>query len=289
MKTLLQLHYRRVMIGALFYGLAAFLMFSGPPNDASLLINLVTTLVFMMIIAVLGFVGVAAFPSFRIVMELGGLVFFASAVFQHSGLAHNADHLPEWLASCAFFIMFAIMHQVVYGTWWQKSGLGLSVRLHSRFDTKLTPAETWAQLVPNEHDPGAYYSKTLRAYHPVPEIPGRYIQKLGLGGSAVLELQIDVTERIPNKRYAYRFHTETSDRNRMFNRGSCVISLTDLGTQGTRVDIREINEKLAVGEALLMWFDNLGAQVSASARAVLNGTRDLTLLGKLRREVHALS
>lgn len=289
MLTLIRLHHRRVLIGTLFYGLAGFVMFHGAGSGNPLHLDLLITAVFMFIICVLGFVGVALFPGFRMVMEVGALLFFVSAVLQNTPLLAWQQGLPAWTSSCLFFLLFAVLHHLMYGNWWQKSGLGLEVRLQSRFKTRQKPAEVWARLIPNPSDLDAYYTRTLRAFDPKPGAPGQFVQKIGLGGSAVLELQIEVAECTPFRRFTYRFHTDTSDRNRAFNRGTCDIQLTDLGAEGTLVEMLEVNEKLAVGEALLMWFDNLGAQVSASARAVLDGSRDLTLIGKMRRDVQALS
>ncbi len=289
MMTLIRLHYRRVLVGTLFFGLAGFLQFNAVDDGATLAIDLLITSLFMLIIGLLGFIGVSLFPSFRVVMEIGALVFFAMAVLQRSSFSRVTDGLPDWILSCSVFFFFALLHHIIYGQWWQKSGLGFAVRLNSKFKTRQRPEEVWARLVPNPNDLGAYYTKTLRAFDPKPGEPGHFVQKIGLGGSAVLELQIEVKECSPFRRFHYDFHADTSDRNRTFNRGTCDIQLTDLGADGTLVEISEINEKLAVGEALLMWFDNLGAQVSASARAVLDGSRDWTLIGKMRRDVQALS
>ncbi|WP_299502256.1 hypothetical protein [uncultured Roseobacter sp.] len=289
MITLLRLHHRRILVGTLFFGLAGFLQFHAVDDGVPLAFDFLITAIFIAIIAVLGFVGVALFPSFRVVMELGGIVFFITSVWQNTALSTLSRGVPEWLSTFSFFVLFAVLHHVLYGSWWQKSGLGVAARLRSRFKTRSTPAQVWARLVPDPNNLEAYYSGTLRGFDPVPDAPEQYIQKIGLGGSAVLELHVEVTEFALHRRYAYKFHARTSARNRDFNKGTCEITLTDLGGDGTLVEIYEINEKLAVGEALLMWFDHLGAQVSASARAVLEGSRDLTLLGKLRREVRALS
>ncbi|WP_298920314.1 hypothetical protein [uncultured Roseobacter sp.] len=250
--------------------------------------NVIISLVFAVIVAVLGFVGIAVFPSFRVVMELGGVVFLFSAIMQNIWLVTTMPALPDWMITVGYLVSFALLHQGIYGTWWQKVGLGVSVRLHSRFSTRLSPSKTWSRLVPDEHNLEAYYTQTLRGFDPVAGIENRYIQKIGLGQGAVLEVQMDITECTPNKRFAYRFQAVTNQRNEKFNRGTCVISLAETPDGGTCVEILEINEKLAVGQAVLMWIDNLGAQVGASAVAVLDGGRDFTLLGKLRRDVQAL-
>ncbi|MEM9636577.1 MAG: hypothetical protein AAGA94_02955, partial [Pseudomonadota bacterium] len=106
------------------------------------------TCLFMAIVGLLGFIGVSLFPSFRVVMEIGALAFFMMAVVERSALARLADSLPEWLLSCAVFILFAFLHHVLYGRWWQKSGLGLAVHLKSQFKTRQRPEEVWARLVP---------------------------------------------------------------------------------------------------------------------------------------------
>lgn len=61
--------------------------------------------------------------------------------------------------------------------------------------------------------------------------------------------------------------------------------LEPLGEKGTRVEVIERVRSTPPADALLFFFDDLGEQVAILMKRRLEGRRDPTLLGRLRRQV----
>lgn len=287
MLTSIYLQRRRIFFGMFFFFLAGLLDFGrlGMWDFPVYVIGM--SVIFAMICGALAAVLIPFFPTYRQVFEIVGVSFFGLRLAQVLGAGDMLNYAYGHGNAVGVILVclgFTVLHHAIYGQWWVRTPFRLAWTGRSRFHTTASPGEAWARLVPSEDRPGDYYSGTLHEFRPVQDSEFTHLLRTRMGGPQFIEQRVTVTKSTANTAFAYDFDADVSDENRLLNTGDWQINLTQHGS-GTQVEVIERVRATTPANALLFWFDDLGRQVAVSMKRTLEGRRDPTILGWLRRHV----
>ena len=272
---------RRLLFGTFFLFLSGLVFFATSLQTTWLI--LLASVIFAAIMMALAVLGIALFPRFRSIYEILGVLSLIFAVL--TALSPGAfAFIGDTGDLIAFMIAFAVIEYFLYGHGQHKLPAPSRWQGRSHFTVDLAPEDVWQQLVPNPEDPGRYYSGTLKEMTAT-DGDDEFRVLWNSGGSSYVVHTIKVTENTPFQRFAYSYEGLVSEQNSATNSGTWMVTLCPDGTGGTQVEIVETVERTRIGFALFLWFDNLAAQVTESASAVLMGRKDRSMLAINRQYV----
>ena len=290
MLTAIYLQRRRILFGMLFYFLAGQLSF-GRSETELFVPAVVLSGLFAIICGALAALLIPFFLNYRTVFEISAVMFFAIVVFEATGWTGHDGGILNSGSGWGFVILalgFTVLNWLVYGDWWLKTPFRLSWTGRSRFRTSVPPATAWKRLVPAEDRPEDYFSGTLHEFRPVENADWTHLLRFRMGGPGFAELRARLTQDEAPRSFAYDFSADVSEKNRKMFLGDWRIALAPEG-DGTAVEVVDTVSATLPSHALFYWFDDLGGQVAASMKRVLEDRRDPTILGQERKRIRAIA
>jgi hypothetical protein len=177
----------------------------------------------------------------------------------------------------------AVAHGVLYGTWWDKTGLRVGLRSRARARLAAPPHRVWHAIVPGEGHPDDDLSGTLVDFDTDPEDDLTLYLRHILPNGTVEETTVTFLDRIAPKQCAYLLERPSG---RGSDETEVRLHLEPAGPDGTMIRLAHSQSRLQPGLALRRWFDDTAGDTLDSLRAHLGGKPDWSIkpLGRdLRR------
>ena len=284
--TKMWLQRRRLGVGAFLFFLFGLLDF-GVLGDAGLVGTLVLSVVFALICTLIAAFSISMFPSYRQTFEVAGLGLLILAGLQLLWPTVFGDEIvfqTVW-GMIGICLGYTVLNHVVYGKWWDKWGIRLTLSLKARLLFEASAEQIWNVGVPDAADPSRYYSGTLESFAEVDHAFATNRMRVKIGGCALQESFVRVTEYRPfevHEMLSWWIEDDVQD-----DTGDCALSRLEFVERagGTEVTFTEVNPSFDVASWLLSWFDNPVEQVLYSLRSKVEGSADPTYFGYLRKQV----
>ncbi|SHG40606.1 hypothetical protein [Cognatishimia maritima] len=280
---------RRILFGMFFYFLSGLLLYGRFGGWAFPEFVIIQALLLAVTLGLLAALLIPMFPSYRNVFETSAIITFLMRIAEAFGFVGDFGMIFEtsW-GYAAFGIGFAVLLNFLYGAWWSKTSVRLSWAGISSFETNANIAEAWKKLVPKADCPNEFYTGTLYEFSEIEDPNFSHKMKIRQGGPNFSEIQVMVVEENACSNFAYDFSADVSERNRGSYSGHWKIEMSPTET-GTKVKVEDRVTATTPAYALSFWFDDLGGQAAVSMKRILEGHRDPTILGWVRRQVSVLS
>ncbi|MFC6637916.1 hypothetical protein GV827_06675 [Sulfitobacter sp. JBTF-M27] len=282
---------RRLLFGS-FFGTLALMMMVLDMGGLGVLGTyptwiLVTTLVLTSLVVATCIFAVSALlilllPNWRMMIELTGLVTFASASMS---VVFPAAYEVPLIGSFWPFILTVMIFSVIYGEVLDRFRIWVDYRSKRSFVSPKSAQELWTELVPGEAPIADHWDSMLYMLEPDPDEPDSYAVQYTHGGS-VYEHQTMTYLKKDAPHFAKYHHVgEVDPKNRSLVEGTYEIEITPRDKGGCKVTFTASRNLMLHRQALALWFDDHLGDQADHLRARHLGRSDWSQSGRLRRKI----